>query len=131
VGVRIDWDNAEKTIICYQFDGHWTWEEFFAAKEAANALMDTVHHKLGVILYTPHHIRIQANLLSNARNAIRNIHPQTVVVVIVVTNPLVRTMISTMRAITPIGKFRIDVASTLDEARVLVNERLQQANPVR
>ena len=42
MGVEVEWDNQEQTVLRYTVVGHWTWEEFYAARDRARALADKV-----------------------------------------------------------------------------------------
>jgi hypothetical protein len=54
MGVTVQWDNAERNVLRYEFSGSWTWEEFFAAQESRRPMIDgighTVHH---LIIFQP------------------------------------------------------------------------------
>lgn len=126
MAIGVIWDNDEQTIIQYSVEPDWTWDELFAAKEQANALMDTVSHKLGVILCMPSDGAIPLDVLANTRNGLRHKHPNTVVIVVVSDRPFVRTMIETIRTLPPLADHGLETASTLDEARAIVRERLNQ-----
>ena len=127
--VHVSWDNEDKTIIHYQFDQDWTWEEFFPAKARAQELIDTVPHKVGVILETHHNGAVRPNLLGNFRNGLRTKHPNTVIVVIVVTRPFIRTMIGTVLALSPLANVHIEMAYTLEEARPIILDYLRKIQP--
>jgi hypothetical protein len=127
--VRVSWDNDDKTVIHYQFDDNWTWDDFFPAKARAQDLIDTVPHKVAVILETQHNGVIPHNLLTNARNGLRTKHPQTALVVIVVTRPFIRTMIGTIRALSPLAHVRIEMAYTMAEARATALQFLKTLKP--
>ena len=124
MAVRVSWDNDEKTIMHYQFDDNWTWEEFFPAKARAYEMISTVTHKVGVILETQHNGVIPHNLLINFRNGMRTKHPNTAIVVIVVTRPFIRTMINTVRALSPLANVHLEMASTLGQARHMILDYL-------
>jgi hypothetical protein len=125
MGIQILWDDAEKTTLRYNFDEQWSWEDFFAAKKEANALIDTVTHRVGVIMSAPSGMKLPANMLTNARNALRTKHPNTVILVFVLTNPFIRTMIRALKGLPMPVATTIELASTLDEARDLVQKRLE------
>jgi hypothetical protein len=125
MAVRVVWGNEAKTIVHYQFGENWTWEEFYPAKAQAYEMISSVSHKVGVILETQHNGAIPHNLLPNFRNGLRTKHPNTVIVVIVVTRPFLRNMITTVRAILPSTNAHFEMASTLGQARSIVDKYLQ------
>lgn len=51
MGVWIQWANAERTVLRYEFSGAWTWQEFFDAQEARRPMLEGVYH-------TVHHLVI-------------------------------------------------------------------------
>lgn len=123
--VQSFWDNEEKTIIRYVCEPGWTWEDFFAAKKYANQLMDTVPHKIGVIIESASTDGLPGNVLLQTRKGMRTKHPSTIIIVLIVTNPFLRTMANTLRAISPQMGHYFTLAYTLDEARALCNARLE------
>lgn len=131
--VAIAWESEQKRILHYRLDNEWTWDELFAAKKQANEMMDMVSHKLGIIIEAPSQPSLPPNIIVNARNALRSAHPNTVVIVIIAVHPLIRTMFYTTRALGRFANFRVELASTLDEARAIINTRLhaQDAAPLR
>jgi hypothetical protein len=118
--VRFVWDNEAQTIFRYIFDVGWTWEDFFAAKRQANAIMDRVDHKFGVILHLPSENVIPADVIANTRNGLRNKHPNTAVIVVVSVRPFVRTMITTIRSTPPLSNTGLEIATSLEEAYAIV-----------
>ena len=128
MAIRAIWDNDEKTIVRYIFETGWTWDEFFVVKKQANAMMDTVAHKLGVILHMPSENVIPPDVFANARNGLLTKHGNTVILVVVSTRPFVRTMIETLRGLSPLANAGLETTATLDAARALVNERLRQVD---
>src|SRR5690242_1382476 len=101
MSVEIIWDNEEKTILRFIFDRRWSWQEFFEAKAAAYTLIGTVNHPVGIILHGPPETNLPPNALSHSRNALRNTHPNTRIVVFVLTSAFFRTMIGIVVKIAP------------------------------
>jgi len=125
MSVQVSWDDDTKRIMGYMLDNNWTWDEFFAAKKQANAMMDTVPHKLGVIVDATHSAIFPSDMLTNARNALRTKHPNVVIVVIVANKPFLNTMLTTLKAVTLFAS-RLQLAHSLDEARALIQQRLRE-----
>lgn len=48
--VTAAWDNLDKTILLYEFEGHWTWDELHNAVNQARELLDQVEHQVDVIV---------------------------------------------------------------------------------
>jgi hypothetical protein len=67
MGVQVAWDNAEKTIVRYVFEGKWTWEEFFPVYDNAIAMEKSVPHRVHVILDLRKAIGVPANTLMQVK----------------------------------------------------------------
>lgn len=77
MGIYVEWDNVDKTIIRYIFEGAWTWYDFRAAIAVADRLLDTVTHTADVILdVTNGQGGVPANALINMHEILDNIHPR-------------------------------------------------------
>ena len=126
MGITIQWDNAEQTIMRFDLDPHWTWDELFAAKKQAHALVGAVSHRTVTIIDAPHTTTLPPNLLLNARSALRNNHPNTVVVIFVATNPFILSAFSTMSGFLRSIALRLEFAPTLDAARTIAQQYLDR-----
>jgi hypothetical protein len=124
MGIQIMWDDEAKRVIRYRFDERWSWEEFFAAKKEAYNQIATVPHKVGVIMDAPPNVIMPPNMLTHALSALRNKHPNTLILVFVLTRPFMRAMINTLVQVSRLAAASIELASTLDEARAIVGKRL-------
>ena len=40
MGVQVEWDNIEQTVLRYTVAGRWTWEDFYVARDHARHLAD-------------------------------------------------------------------------------------------
>jgi len=128
MGIKIAWDNEEKTALLYIFDTHWTWDDFYAAKAQAYGQIDTVQHKVGVIFDAPEKITLPANMITHSKSAVSKTHANTAVVVVVVRNLYLRTMLSMVMKLSKKAAETLRLVSSLDEARALVAEKLREAN---
>jgi hypothetical protein len=124
MGIKIQWDDAARRIVRYDFDEQWTWEDFFVAKKQAYAMIDAVARKVAVIMVAPNNVALPPNMLTHGLSALRNKHPNTLVVVFVITKPFLRAMLSTMSKISRLAEASTVVVFTLEEARALAAKRL-------
>ena len=44
------WDNPEKSVLRHIYQGSWEWKDFYQSIAEADAMMDTVDHKVHVIV---------------------------------------------------------------------------------
>jgi hypothetical protein len=119
VGLVVNWDNEEKTVIHQSDDGEWTWDEFHAAQRQINQMIDSVHHKVDVIIDTQSNRRgkLPPNASLHFRNAFRNRHPNTGLIVVVGMHPFVQIMVKIVSAVTRSNA--IAMVSTVEKARAL------------
>ncbi len=50
MGLKLDWDNQERTVIRCEFTGEWTWREFKGVMRTCFAMITVVDHNVDVIL---------------------------------------------------------------------------------
>jgi len=48
--VRVDWDDPDHSVLLYTLECHWTWEEMYEAVEKSITMINTVSHKICVIV---------------------------------------------------------------------------------
>lgn len=127
--VLVDWDNPEKTIIRYQFIDPWTWQEYHETHARGWALISTVRYTVDLILDFNQGGGMPSSALRHFQNAVESVHPNRGYVVIITTNPLIR---SVMNALVRIYRYRSDgvngaFASDLEEAyRIIANRRARR-----
>lgn len=129
MGITIDWEDDSKRIFCYQLDEHWTWDEFFVAKKQADAIMDSVSHKISVIVNIASRTALRPNLLSTLRKALDDKHPNIFVIVLVISDSFTRTTISQLYDIIRFSSIRVEIVSSLDEAHAIIDTRLRETLP--
>ncbi len=126
MGIKVQWDDAAKRTIRYDFDERWTWEDFFVAKKQAYEMIDHSARKVAVIMAAPANVALPPNMITHGLSALRNKHPNTVIVVFVITKPFLRAMLTTMSKVSRLAESSTTVVSTLEEARALAVKRLNQ-----
>jgi hypothetical protein len=129
MGIQVVWDDEQHTVIRYIFDRTWTWEDFFAAKATAFALIEASQRKISVIMDAPGDSVLPRNMLSHFGSAMRKKHPNTAIVVVVIRTPFIRSMMNLLMHLSPTATNSIRLASTLEEARQLADQRLKQVSP--
>jgi hypothetical protein len=124
--VQIAWEDDSKRVMRFDLDENWTWDEFFAAKNESYDLINSVPHKVGVIVNISSRTALKPNLLSNTRKALSDKHPNTFVVVIVVANSFTRTTIGLLYNSIRFSSMRVEIAASLDEAHLIIEQRLHE-----
>lgn len=70
MSVTVQWDNDDKTILRYTFEGDWTWEEYFIELTQGREMMASVSHDVCVFNDMQHITRFPINFVSRAKGVI-------------------------------------------------------------
>ncbi|MBZ0290862.1 MAG: hypothetical protein K8I30_24765 [Anaerolineae bacterium] len=127
MNITVNWDNDSHTIVRYTFCAAWAWEDFFVALEQAKALIDTAPGSVGVIMHADEtrYMRLPASSLTHMRSILRNAHPKTRIIVIVLDNPYLSMMLNTLTRIAGTNGEKLKLVGTLEEARLIIDTVLR------
>ena len=125
MGVKIAWDNDEKTIIRYDFSDPWTFEEFHEAMGLDDALFDSVDHKVHMLFNMMDVRSAPPNLLAKLPQILTEINPRLGVVVIAESYTWVKSIAEIFykvygRSIE--GFSGLKMARSLDDARQIITD---------
>lgn len=130
MGITVDWDNAEKTVVRFIYSGNWTWEEFYTTIRNANALMDTVDKPCVSIIDMRDSKFMPAGALVHIRNVIRMSmsHNNSGISVFLDAQLIVKAMIEVLRKSFPdiLQNTNWIYAKTLEEARTLAEQQVKK-----
>jgi hypothetical protein len=68
MSVQANWYNNEKTIVQYDFEGKWTWDEFYPEYEKALKMEKEQAHRVDVVLDFRKSLGIPSNALTHLKN---------------------------------------------------------------
>jgi hypothetical protein len=130
MGFNVSWDDQteDRYILCYTVTGRWTWEEFYAARDQARTLADSVDQAvIDSIIDLRLGILFPQNALSHFRRMSANSHPKLEpgIVVIVQNSLFVRSLMDIMRHISRERMRNFHIARTLEEAHIILFEARQ------
>jgi hypothetical protein len=92
MGITAVWDNDEKTIIRYIYDGSWTWDDFYTAFGQAYKMIDTVNHRVDIIVDVRMSSLLPQNALSRGRQLSTSTHTNQGRTIVVGANALMRSV---------------------------------------
>ncbi len=124
MGIRVIWDNEEKTIIRYVYEGRWDRDDFAVAYGQAKTMMDSVDHAVGVIIDVQQSHLIPSGIISRSRHLVTTPSSNEGANVIVGANAFIRSLVDTFGKLwrhNTLGQRRITFATTLDEARAILS----------
>jgi hypothetical protein len=130
MGIKVTWENTEKTVLVYKFDEQWSWEDFYTSKKAAYDLIDTVKHPVAVIFDTPPRLYIPPLMLTQSKSAVEKTHANTNIVIISVSNMYARTMLQMVIKLSPRAAKIMRLVPTIEEARTLAAQHLASLTPL-
>jgi hypothetical protein len=124
VGISVQWDNAEKTIVLITFDPAWTWKDVQLVDTRAIALYESVGHIVDVIADISHSQLVSTGFLSYIRSLLTTEwHPHVGVAVVVGASPSVRALFNAAALVARKPLERIRFAQSLDDARLMIKQR--------
>src|SRR5688500_6132016 len=121
MAVQIAWDQQEPDIVRYLYDENWTWEEFIEAVQRTKTMAESGPAYIGIIMdANSSHLKFPPNMVTHLKNALRNRHPKTKIVVVTIQSAFLRTLITTISKISGKDGNELRVANSEDEARRMI-----------
>ena len=120
------WANPEKTIVYFIYEKPWNADEFLSGVKQVNALLDTVHHPVDMVI----HMRDGLPSLLEVgpfRTVMRNFHPSIRNTALVGASDFVRRTITTFMRVLGQQNHPFFFAATLEEAHYRLAQRQKAA----
>ena len=126
MGIVVQWDNPEQTVIHFIYSGQWTFGDLFDAMQQSRELMDTVNHLVHGIVDMQDSKLMPNGALSLGRNVTMRKHPNQGKTVIVGASGFARTLYDVYRKVyrTTFDESAYAFASGLEEARSMLATQL-------
>lgn len=128
--ITVQWDDTDRAILYYCFDGIWTWPELYDAIKISDSMLDEAGRVTPVILDGRKSPGLpREGTLRNLRQIISKFHPNLGYTVIVDDRynqllPFTRTMVGLIRRIYRLN-WTFDHANTLEDARQMIRDKRQ------
>jgi len=68
MGVQVQWDNEARTILRYDYQGRWKWEQVYEAVNEAYRMIETVPHPVAVMIDMTESAGIPPGALTHGRS---------------------------------------------------------------
>ncbi|MCA0458964.1 MAG: hypothetical protein LCI00_33755 [Chloroflexi bacterium] len=122
MGISVVWDNPERTIIRFIYNGQWSLDNFYQALNESHQMMDSVDFRVGIIIDMENSKLVPNGVLSHGKNVSMRKHQNQGKSVIVGAGGLVRTLFDVYRKVyrTSFDDTAYHFVSNLDEARTLL-----------
>lgn len=126
MGIRIEWDDDEQTIIRHIYDGIWTLDEYYVLIDENYRLIDSVNHRVDIINDLRKMAAIAPNMAPAIKYAARKAHHNEGINVIVASPTFVKLMVDLVnKAVGDVTE--VIHTDTLEHARAIIAEHRSQA----
>jgi hypothetical protein len=125
VSITIKWDNAEKTILSYTFDGEWTWQELDIVWRQGENMVEGITQRYDVIMDLRNMNVIPRNALQVMRDRYELHSPNGGLTVLIGANALIRAILDVLTRIKPQAFEHYRCVPTLEEAYQLIANHLR------
>lgn len=130
MSISVTWDNEAKTIVRFEYEGKWTWEDFYEKIDAANKMMDTVESPCVSIIDMQKSHFLPSGAALHIRNVIRKSmsHNNSGISVFLDADVIVKAMIEVLRKSYPdiLENTEWLYAKTLEQARTMAQEQVDK-----
>jgi len=131
MSIVVNWDNPDKTVIRWDFEGKWNWEQFIDAYILSDRMLASVEHTVDIISNLDRSAMLPEGALKGYENVLRNTSENIGVIVLISASRFLNVMVSAFNNIphrrTAGGNFAF--AKTMSEARAILRAR-QRMLPV-
>lgn len=120
--VRVTWDDEAKTILRYEFDYAWTWEELERANQHFAELFNSVSHEVCSIAiqnYTQNYI--PPNPIARIGAMLPRKNQRKILSVLVIRSSLVASIFEMIIKLYPAAS-SLRIVNSLEDARVIIQQ---------
>lgn len=122
MGILVNWDNAQRTVVRWEFSGWWSWNDFSVAQKKSNMLLESVNHTVHAIGDMGNTRFIPPNALIEFSRVADDVPTNRGIIVLVNCSFLLETMAQTFMRITQKQDIFISTAKSLKDARDMLSQ---------
>ena len=123
MAIHVMWDDAEQSIIRWDFDPEWDWNDFWEAFAESIRMGEGFTRRVDVIPNVTNTKRLLIGALGAFKSADSKLPDFVKFIVVARSDSITRTIIKTFAQINRIDSWR--TATTVDEARALIMDDRQ------
>jgi hypothetical protein len=120
MGINVNWDNEEKTILCHTYDHGWTTEDLYNAVDENRRLLLGLNHEVDLIVDMSVSGTPPAGVLTAYQYAERQVPPNQGIVVMVEPGAVMQPFNRIIDNLAPTISKNRTVVNTLEEAREFI-----------
>lgn len=120
--ITVCWDDAERSVLRFDYVGRWTWEELYSAVTEANGLMDTVDHPVTHLIDLTQNGGVPSNLINHVQQLASLTHRNFEMTIIIGADRFIHMLgdLCFRLAGSRVDRSRYHWAESLDQARFMV-----------
>lgn len=122
MGILVNWDNPEKTVVRWEFTGWWSWYDFSVAQKKSNEMLASVPHTVHAIGDMSNTRFIPPNALIEFSRAAEDVPANRGIIVLVNCSFLLETMVHTFMRISQKQGIFISTARSMKDARDMLSQ---------
>ena len=127
MSIDVYWFDREHTIVRYDFSGSWTWDEVYAAVDAAIALENSVSHRVDVVLNLLESGHIPPNAITHVKTIATTRMPANVKMAVLITeNKAMNVLFNIGSRLYRKIEEQFYVAASVDSALEVINKAREQ-----
>jgi hypothetical protein len=132
MGIRVVWYDTAKTIIVWEFNGEWDWQDYHAAINTAVVMIKGVNHIVDSIMDLRNNRSLPPNALIQGKRWFVVAPPNFGVTVVAGGSGLIRGIATTIAAVYKRFSDRILIAGTVEEAiQIIIDKKRQRETPIK
>lgn len=125
--IHVYWEDTEKTIVRYDFQGVWTWDDLYAVYDQAIDMETSVPHRVDIILDMCSGSRIPTNALLHIKNLSEKQPPNVGLSIFVTSNAFVASMYNIATKVHGKIAHYFRLVNTLDDAHAMIQSARRAA----
>lgn len=128
MGITVEWDNPQKTIIRFVYKGRWTWDDMAGAMEQANRLMDTVTYRVDHIVDVRESTLLPPSVVSQAKRVLNEPHANLGLTLVVGASHYLKLMLDIVSRVYPamMSRRKMKLVSTMEDAYAAIAAQREQ-----
>jgi len=126
VNIDIVWDNPDQTILRYVFRQRWTWADLHNAMKEASRQMETVTHKVDIIMDVTQASLIPSGAIAQAQKAFATPkHHNAGITIVVSSSSFAQTLVAVGRKLSgrAAQNWEMEFANSIDLAHEVIRRR--------
>ncbi|MBI1280390.1 MAG: hypothetical protein GC179_19870 [Anaerolineaceae bacterium] len=130
MGISVNWMDADKKIIRYEFSNNWKWDELYSAMTQVNEMMASVPYNVYVMISLEHSNGVPPGALTQMRIGTLKAAPNWGGGVFIGVNSFLTALLNTFTMLNKKLGERYAIAKTDEEAMIIINKWREKETPL-